>query len=1103
MSVDEKEAKKKAPGIKLLYLFAGAERKTSVVAYLKQMCDAEGWELEALEIDIKRGDNFDLTRDELQDKIIQDISEGKFHIVICTPPCSTWSRVRMANRRGPPPLRSREHMWGYPWLHKRYRGEVDLGNILVRFSIRVWGAVKSHPKSADGFMVFVFGEHPEDLGVVYREEDAVRLNPASIWQLQELRDLVDDAKSALRTVAIQQCCWGAPSRKPTRLITSSQQVMGWGSNAWPIFDEDGAYLGPLQGDCACEVRTSLARQPGDVAFRTTGSDIYPPRLDEAIAEAIRQHIKDQLLPSPLGGEKEDSSKEEDAINKEAREDDIMEDQWEARETYNHDDDDEEDHGWRDEEGGSYDTRGHGWEEDGVRPGWGDPIKCYYKGKHRTIHDGGGLGSAGRWPVDRRKGLSTFNGKRLEAKCKGLFLEWIRSKEENGESAQAVFWQLASGRARSSPFEGGMKKYRDDLDKELEDMGFRPRRRSGDRCTEVNFRRIKAMLETVDDVDHVWLEEVAARGVELGVDSTMPRVPEVFEKKEKWNLSITDEAFQDTFADNYKSAEENAEDIERQVLEEVEKGSIIKMPLSEAEEKFKGRLAIAALGAVPKEMGSSVVRIVHDGSYSVDVNHRIKVQDRMRFPSIDDASGILNQVEGEVAARGGGARFSLLYDVSGAHKLIPVREQDWGYQAFRLPGEKKGSEVYLHTRGTFGIASAAYFWQRFAAGWVRLAHLVSGKDLGLLHLLFADDGWLTALGNYFWRSQLFWMFFLDLCEIPISWKKVRGGTVVQWIGYQLDVKDFKKGVSDKKVRWIKEWMEKHVSSGGVLGRDLKSALGRFSFVAGALSHVRPFLGPLFAWSARLSPGTFATFPDAIRVLLEFVKGQVEEESMTRPKKMKRGAKEAFRVDAKAEGDHIVIGGWEVMDQETVKKGRWFSIELTRKNAPWAYMKGQPFRNISSLELMAVLVAIILFGDKLEDPEQKKTMTLSASTDNLGNMYVLQHLMSCKYPLSIVVMEVAVQMRKHNLELDLGWVPRGQNVEADALTNGEFEGFDENLRIKKNFEDIQFIVLDKLMKIAGELDEEMKLARSSKEAKGDKPEIDLPKKKRGQTRWEDPW
>lgn len=61
--------------------------------------------------------------------------------------------------------------------------------------------------------IFVFGEHPEDLGAVIREEDKLLLIPASIWQFPELRGLVLPS-SSLQTVAINQCCWGALGENP-------------------------------------------------------------------------------------------------------------------------------------------------------------------------------------------------------------------------------------------------------------------------------------------------------------------------------------------------------------------------------------------------------------------------------------------------------------------------------------------------------------------------------------------------------------------------------------------------------------------------------------------------------------------------------------------------------------------------------------------------------------------------------------------------------------------------------------------------------------------------------------------------------------------------
>ena len=768
--------------LKVLYLFAGAERKTSVFSYLKSMAAKKGWAVDALEVDLKRGDHFDLTQEGLQDSLVSRIAAGEFHVIICTPPCSTWSRVRCANMRGPPTLRTKDHLWGFPWVSKRFEKDLELGNALVRFSIRVWEAVSKHPFSFDGMVVFIFGEHPEDLGVVIREEDRARIIPASIWQIQQIRDLVDSVENSLGTVAINQCCWGAPWRKPTRLICNSKHVLVWGSNRWPEFDSQGFYAGPLTKSCDCHISTSLVKESNDVNFRTTGTDAYPPKLDEAIAAAIMAEfsgpstsgsvggggcpeVKGQssgVVPSEPGRRNQRSSgtdPDENGVDKKRK---LGENPLDKSSDV------------RSREDSSVEAEGVPIENP-TRAGHGVPIRCWYKGKERSIHDGGGLCSPGRWPVKQRRQLSSESALGLASCCKGEFLKWVLSIcNKKGDAVKEVFWSLAGGKGLTSPFSEVIQEARESLDRKLELLGKSPRRRSGDKCSEVNFRRLAAALEVVEDEDFEWLEAAASSGVRLGVDQTMPRVPAVFEEKVKWNLDFTDEEFRDTLACNYRSAEENAEDIERQVMEEVEAGSIIAMRTEEAEEKYKGRLAVAALGAVPKELGSSVVRIVHDGSYSFDINHRIKVRDRMRFPMVDDAGGVLLQVEKEVEEAQGAMRCSLLYDISRAHKLLPVDEQDWGLQGFRLPAGKQEGTVFLHTRGTFGVASAAYHWQRLAACLVRLVHRLGGFDLGLLHLLFADDGCLTALGPYFWRRMLFFgCFAWNFSRCPLHGRKFVG------------------------------------------------------------------------------------------------------------------------------------------------------------------------------------------------------------------------------------------------------------------------------------------------------------------------------------------
>ena len=113
-----------------------------------------------------------------------------------------------------------------------------------------------------------------------------------------------------------------------------------------------------------------------------------------------------------------------------------------------------------------------------------------------------------------------------------------------------------------------------------------------------------------------------------------------------------------------------------------------------------------------------------------------------------------------------------------------------------------------------------------------------------------------------------LYHLLYAELPLTWKKDKGGVVVQWIGYELDVKNFVKGISLKKQE---SWVEKRQAEGGVVGRDLKSALGRLTFV---VSHVRPFLGVLFAWAAVLAMGTFASLPSAVALVLQLIKMEVQ-------------------------------------------------------------------------------------------------------------------------------------------------------------------------------------------------------------------------------------
>ena len=155
-------------------------------------------------------------------------------------------------------------------------------------------------------------------------------------------------------------------------------------------------------------------------------------------------------------------------------------------------------------------------------------------------------------------------------------------------------------------------------------------------------------------------------------------------------------------------------------------------------------------------------------------------------------------------------------------------------------------------------------------------------------------------------------------------------------------------------------------------------------------------------------------------------------------------ELFRTDARAEGEEVWVGGWAVSDNPNDKGAcRWFAEQLTRQSAPWAFLAGESYRSIATLELMATLLAVEAFG--LPQAGNSR-ITTSAGTDNLGNRFALSKMMTTKHPLVAALMELAWKLHAANVNLDLYWLPRLQNSDADALTNCQFNGFDPAKRCR---------------------------------------------------------
>ena len=182
-----------------------------------------------------------------------------------------------------------------------------------------------------------------------------------------------------------------------------------------------------------------------------------------------------------------------------------------------------------------------------------------------------------------------------------------------------------------------------------------------------------------------------------------------------------------------------------------------------------------------------------------------------------------------------ALFGLVVNIEGAHNLVPVREEDWRHQCCRV--EEDGG-LYAQTVGTFGVESAAYFWERAAGALSCLTRYVVFR----LHVM-ADDLDIEAARPDF-RAALFVVFAVaSVVGIPIAWKKVRGGTVVEWIGYELRLREYRVGVSAGRAAWAVKWCKGLREAGIANTAAVEEGVRRLSFIAGMLEYERPFLSAI--------------------------------------------------------------------------------------------------------------------------------------------------------------------------------------------------------------------------------------------------------------------
>jgi hypothetical protein len=229
----------------------------------------------------------------------------------------------------------------------------------------------------------------------------------------------------------------------------------------------------------------------------------------------------------------------------------------------------------------------------------------------------------------------------------------------------------------------------------------------------------------------------------------------------------------------------------------------------------------------------------------------------------------------------------------------------------------------------------------------------------------------------------------LAGAPIGGVKGRGGLALGWVGYGRDCGKFQDGISEPRRRRLVSWAERiHSKEVGLVG-GLAEGSGRLGLTAGGLELARPLRSPWYAWTSAAPAGSVLPLPPGIRLLLTLIQQELKEGRRTTNRRAPTAQLgELFRTDAKGEGDCVVLGGWECRPGTPPGRARWFSAALRQADTPWLFARGHGIRAIAAPEMLATLVAALVFvGD---GAEATGAFACSGTTDSQGNGFVVHKL-----------------------------------------------------------------------------------------------------------------
>ena len=148
----------------------------------------------------------------------------------------------------------------------------------------------------------------------------------------------------------------------------------------------------------------------------------------------------------------------------------------------------------------------------------------------------------------------------------------------------------------------------------------------------------------------------------------------------------------------------------------------------------------------------------------------------------------------------------------------------------VPVSNDSPTIWVNLVGAFGISSASFWWARLFG--------IIGRTVArcLLQRLFYQFVYVDDLHSDFYGRRkyvnfLIWLFLREMIGAPFPYHKFRGGTVVAFIGYEVDYGARLIGLSDTRGHCLITWVDQAEQSHWVVQvRRFSEFLGRLGFVS---------------------------------------------------------------------------------------------------------------------------------------------------------------------------------------------------------------------------------------------------------------------------------